>query len=156
MTDATATPPRRRSSILELDARTKQRNAAEARFRTYGAVAVGIGILALVILLVTILGRATPAFTQTFIVMDVNLNQERLDENGNRDPEDLKKVSTFGYAPLIRDAAQLLVRQIEGDVDGLTDEMIGDMISKEAPAQLRNYVIANPRRSARAKASNSW
>ncbi|PWR03408.1 phosphate ABC transporter permease PtsA [Meridianimarinicoccus roseus] len=149
MTDATApsapvSGDAEPSSLFTQTNRTKRRNAAEKRFKAYGLGAIGIGILSLVVLLVSILGNGLPAFKQTYVVMDVTLDESVLDPNGNRNPEDIAKVLTFGYTPIIRGAAQNLVREMGGEVEGLTDGMIGDMISKEAAGQLRRFVLANP------------
>jgi phosphate transport system permease protein len=153
MTDATAPDlpmdlPSRGKSLYDETDRTRRRNAAERRFRVYGLIAISIGIASLIALLVSILGNGLPAFKQTYIVMDVTLSEDVLDKQGNRNRDDIAKVMTFGYAPLIRAAAQDLVRNLETgadtDVAGLTDAMIGDMISREAPGQLRRFVLANP------------
>ena len=150
MTDATAPlgseapKSKHAASLFDEDARTKKRNAAEKRFQMYGIGAIGIGIFFLVVLLVSIVRSGIPAFTQTFIEVPVYLNAEVLDKNGNRDPADLAKVSTFGYAPLID---QAIFDKVQAD--GLTTafEDAGDMrnmISASAPAILRDYVLANP------------
>jgi phosphate transport system permease protein len=145
MTDAAATPlAGRRPSLLEADARTRRRNAAEARFKMYGAIAVALGVIALIVLLTSILRGGIPAFFQTYVVMDVYLDEAKLDKNGNRDPADLAAVSTFGFAPLIKQATQDLIAEIGGEIEGLTEDLVGEMISKEAPAQLRRFVLNNP------------
>ena len=105
MTDITpmgAAAPYKHGSLLQLDERTRKRNAAEARFRAYGLAAIGFGLLMLIILVVTIVSRGTGAFQQTFVELDVELLEDKLDKNGNRDLEEIAKVSTFGYAPLIQ------------------------------------------------------
>ncbi|MEM0947639.1 MAG: phosphate ABC transporter permease PstA [Pseudomonadota bacterium] len=146
MTDIAASPSaqpaRTKSSLLQLDARTKRRNAAEARFRLYGMIAVAISVLALVFLLSSILSNGLSAFWQTYIVLDVELTEEKLDKNGNRDPADLAKVSTFGYAPLIRDAMEAKIAEKGIVIEGLEDPE--DLISNEAAAQMRRFVLANP------------
>ncbi len=91
MTDATlrispAHAPRARGSLLVQDERTRKRNAAEARFKAYGLIAIGIGLLMLVILWSTTSCRAAPArFQQTFVTLEVELPADKLDKNGNRD-----------------------------------------------------------------------
>ncbi|QIE41798.1 phosphate ABC transporter permease PstA [Meridianimarinicoccus aquatilis] len=150
MTDASASPvspaaaPSAPSSLYEQSSRTKKRNASEKRFRAYGLTAIAVGLMSLVVLLISILGNGLPSFKQTYIVMDVELRADVLDKNGNRDPADIAKVMTFGYTPLIKQAAQAMVQEMGSDIEGLTDKMIGDMISKEAAGQLRNYVMKNP------------
>jgi phosphate transport system permease protein len=131
-------------SLYHTDTRTRRRNAAEARFRFYGLAAIGIGILSLAVLLTSILSNGVPAFFQTYVVMDVELKADVLDPAGNRNPEDIAKVMTFAYAPLIKAATSRLVAEVGDEVPGFTEAMAGKMISQEANGQLRNFVIANP------------
>ena len=95
-----------KTSLLTLDARTKKRNAAETRFRAYGIAAIGAGLAMLILLLVTIFSNGLGAFQQTFVTLNVPLLEEKLDKNGSRDLEKIKKVSTFGYAPLLKKAME--------------------------------------------------
>ena len=67
MTDASmegAAAPRKGSSIHEIDARTRKRNASEKRFKAYGITAILIGLFFLVVLavLLLLLNRALDAF----------------------------------------------------------------------------------------------
>ncbi|MEL6643638.1 MAG: phosphate ABC transporter permease PstA [Pseudomonadota bacterium] len=147
MSDLTATDDlpaagRPKSSLLEQDARTKKRNAAEARFKMYGLIAVTLGLLALVLLVTSILSNGLSAFQQTYITLEVELPEDKLDKEGNRNRDEMAKVSTFGYSPLIATAVEAKVAELGLEIEGLTDP--GDIISKEAPAQLRNFVLANP------------
>ena len=83
-----------KSSLLVQDARTVKRNRAEKRFKAYGIAAISISLLFLLVLLVTIIGRGTGAFTQTYLTLPVELQESKLDKKGNRDLADIKKVST--------------------------------------------------------------
>ena len=94
----------KRVSLMEPDARTQKRKAAERRFRLYGIAGIATGIFFLIVLLVSIVSSGTGAFQQTFINASIYLDPAKLDKNGNRDIEDLRKVSTFGYTPLIQQA----------------------------------------------------
>ncbi len=145
MTDATVTPtpaPRTKGkSLMSEDARTKKRNAAEKRFRAYGLGAITVGLLFLVSLLWAIVQNGTPAFTQTFVTLDVALLEEKLDKTGNRDIDEIKKVSTFGYNPLIAEALVTATADIETEV---TDKDLKKILSASAAALLRDQVIANP------------
>ena len=144
MTDATVTRASepRKASLLQPDARTARRNAAEARFRIYGMVAVGIAVLALAFLVTSILRNGSGAFMQTYVTLDVLLDESKLDKSGNRDRDEMAKVSTFGYAPLIKDAMNAKIEELGIQIDGLAKPE--DLISKEAAAQMRNFVLANP------------
>ena len=147
MTDATsgaAMGSKTKTSLLAQDDRTKRRNAAEARFRAYGVVAITIAMLALVGLLSSILYNGSSAFRQTFITMDVYLDPAKLDKDGSGDIEKIAKVTTFGYAPLIKKSFEKKFEEDGIGVEGLKSKDAAKMISKEGPAELRRFVIANP------------
>lgn len=133
----------RGASLLVQDGRTKRRNAAEGRFKLYGIVAITIGLLMLLTLLFTIVSRGTGAFQQTFVTLSVPLLEDKLDKNGNRDLEEIKKVSTFGYAPLLKAAFETKVEDTGIETE-LKSKAMADILSKDAAAQLRDHVLANP------------
>ncbi|WP_108814221.1 phosphate ABC transporter permease PstA [Loktanella sp. Alg231-35] len=147
MTDAPApsTPavPPKGKSLLAQDDRTKRRNAAEKRFRAYGIAAISVGLLFLASLLWAIVQNGTPAFTQTFVNLEVALLEEKLDKNGNRDIDDIRKVSTFGYNPLINEALIVATADIETEVE---DGDLKKILSASAAAIVRDFVIENPDR----------
>jgi len=136
MTDATHT------SLLKQDARTTKRNRAEARFKAYGLTAIAIGMLMLIILLVTIVGRGTGAFQQTFVTVPVTLDAAKIDKKGNRNIDDIKKVSTFGYKPLLNAAFEKMVADGTLKSDLAPKKMAG-ILSKGAEAQMRDAVLAD-------------
>lgn len=147
MSDASlpgAVPVPKTSSLLVQDARTAKRNAAEARFKMYGLAAVITGILALVLLLASILSNGLSAFQQTYVTLEIALPEDKLDKSGTRDLEVMRKVSTFGYAPLIATAMEAKLAEAGIEIEGLTAKDAGAIISKDAPAQLRDFVLANP------------
>lgn len=150
MTDASVTSPdapkpvRPKKSLLQLDERTKKRNAKEARFKLYGKLAVGTGVLLLIVLLTSILSKGLPAFTQTYIKADIYLDPAKLDPKGNRDLAEMAKVTTFGYSPVIKASMQSVAERYQVDFPDITASLLSKMISKEAPSQLRTYVLANP------------
>lgn len=143
MTDATLNPAPS-GSLLVADARTRRRNAAEARFRAYGLGAIIISMLALVVLLFTIVTGGIGAFRQTYLTFPVTLDAAQLDKQGNRDPEQIKKVLTLTYGKLLEDALRQTIAQRKIDVPDLSDKDIGQLISKEAAAQLRAQVLDDP------------
>ncbi len=79
MTDLTAAPERKHASLKVADPRTKKRNAAEKRFKAYGLVAIGIGVVFLLTLAFSIVRSGAPAFTQYVMELDVTLSQEEFD-----------------------------------------------------------------------------
>ena len=141
MTEATKSG---KPSLFVRDPRAKRRAAAEKRFRAYGAAAIVAGLFFLVVLLATIVWNGIPAFTQTFITVNVDLNEDKLDKSGARDLAVMKKVSTFGYAPLIDAGLAKMLEDngIENPFD--KSKKLRAMISASAPAQVRDRVLANP------------
>jgi phosphate transport system permease protein len=130
------------NSLLVQNERVKKRNAAEKRFRAYGLTAIGIGLFALIMLVVSIFGNGASSFRQTFVTLNVELLEAKLDKSGVRDLAVMKKASTVTYAPLLRNALMDELATL-----GITDmkkKEVGNMISKEAAAQLRNLVLADP------------
>lgn len=146
MTDVStgAAPRPAGASLMTLSGRARARRAAEGRFRLYGLSAVVVAILALVVLLVSILGNGLGAFRQTFVAFPVTLDAAVLDPSGNRDPAALAKVTTIGYGKVLDQSllAALAARGI--DTHGLDNKAITALVSKEAAAQLRNRVLADP------------
>ncbi len=131
-------------SLLTQDARTKARNAAERRFRAYGLSAIIVALLALVWLLISIFSAGLPAFRQTFITLPVTLDATVLDKSGQRDPAQLSKVTTVGYAKVLSQALLAEVQAKGIALDGATDKQVGEMISQESAATLRDMVLADP------------
>lgn len=141
MTDATATA----IDAPDRATRTRRRYAAERRFRGYGIAAITIAIVALVVLLGSILSRGLPAFTQTFIKADIYLDPAVLDPSGSRDPEEIGKVLTFSYGPMIQASLQGLAEEMQaGPAPGITPQLLAGMVSEAATSQLRSYVMSNP------------
>ena len=144
MTDVIANgAPARHGSLLAVDSRTRRRNAAEARFRAYGVVALLIGLVFLVTLLFAIVTNGTRAFTQTFITLDVALPAEALDPEGTGDPAEIAKVTTFGYTPLIAEALVATLAQ-NGIETELPLQAMPNLVSSGAAAQIRDTVLADP------------
>lgn len=130
--------------LLALDDRTRRRNRAEARFRIYGLTAIATGLLFLVILLVTIIGNGTGAFQQAFLKVPVYLDPAKLDKNGTGNIEDIKKVSTFGYAPLLQQGLLDAVQDAGVETELSKAKDMKNLLSPSGPAQVRDYVLENP------------
>ena len=143
MTDAIQKPEKKKSSLLQLDARTRTRNAAEKRFKAYGMIAIAFGLLMLSILVFNIVTRGAGAYQQTFVALEVELLAGKLDKKGNRDLDDIKKISTFGYTPLLSNALEAKIIELGIETDLKAKKMVG-ILSKSAAAQVRNYVLNNP------------
>ncbi len=133
----------KKKSLLQLDARTRTRNAAETRFKAYGIIAIAFGLLMLAILVFNIVTRGAGAYQQTFIALEVELLAGKLDKKGNRNLDDIKKVSTFGYTLLLSNALEAKVAELGIETDLKAKKMVG-ILSKSAAAKVRDYVLNNP------------
>ena len=136
--------PNPHKSLFVASAQTKRRATAEKRFHMLGQTAIFIALSMLAILMTTIVAKGSGAFQQSFITLDVALLEVKLDKKGTRNPDNLKKVTTFGYAPLIKAALEQVVaaRGIETD---LTSKDMAAIVSKSAAAQMRDRVLNDPR-----------
>ena len=133
------------NSLFNISDKTKNRNAAERRFRMYGILAISIGLLMLLVLASTIILRGTSAFQQTFINLEVDLLESKLDKKGNRNVDDIKKVSTFGYSPILVNAMKKVLEKHEISTS-LKKKALGGIISKSAPSQIRDFVLEDVNR----------
>ena len=133
-----------KTSLLAADPRTRKRNAAEARFRAYGLAAIAVALVMLVVLLVTIFSGGLGAFRQTYLTIPVTLDAAQLDKKGNRNPEDIKKDLTLTYGKILDKALDAAITDKGIQVPGLSDKDISGLISKEASADLRGQVLADP------------
>lgn len=135
---------RPKQSILTPSSEMKRRNAAEARFRVYGLVAIAISLITLAIMLFTIFRDGTSAFHQATLTLPIELSAKTLDPKGNRNRDEMSKVTTVGYQKVL--AAALVAELAKRDItqDGVSDKDIAGLISKDAAGQLRADILANP------------
>ena len=136
--------PNPHKSLFVTSAQTKRRATAEKRFHMLGLTAIFIALSMLAILMTTIVAKGSGAFQQSFITLDVALLEAKLDKKGTRNPDNLKKVTTFGYAPLIKAALEQVV-VARGIETGLTSKDMAAIVSKSAAAQMRDRVLNDPR-----------
>ncbi len=117
-----------------------RRLRSEKRFRAYGIVAIVLAILMLLFLAGTIVSNGYPAFFQTWLKVDVLLDEELIAPDGETDPQTLREDGDFRgalieslvarYKPAGREQENLLVA----------------MFSTDAERTLQNFTIANPDR----------
>ena len=131
-------------SLYEPSPSVRRRNAAEARFKAYGLASITISLAVLAVMLVTIFSDGVSAFRQASLTFPVALDPAVLDEDGNRDPEEMKSVSTIGYGRVLEAAFAAHVQSLGIDLTGVDEDALGDMLSRDAPAELRDRVLADP------------
>lgn len=128
--------PRRPIDIVK--AGLKRRHAEERRFRFYGRLAIGAGLLFLTLLFTSIVANGYSAFVQSYIQIEVNLDARVLDPQGNGDPAQLQ---TADYGGLVKQA----MRDAFPDVSGRRDKRaLYALVSSGADYDLRNMVLADP------------
>ena len=122
-------------SLLVEDRAMKRRNAAEKRFRVYGLIAIGVGIVSLVLLLSSVFLNGAGAFRQTFIIMPLTVTAEEVAD------AESSMLKTAKYKALIDRAftAGLAERGVDVDPD-----LAQSLLSDDAAAQLRAHVLAHP------------
>ncbi len=125
-------------SAIILKSAGSKRHRAESRFRAYGLIAIAISLSFLLIMIGSITMRGTAAFKQTFVQIEVNLPTEKLDPEGTRDPEVLRKAR---YGKLLKSA----LREQFPDAKKRADKKsLYKLISSTAEYSIRDQVAANP------------
>jgi phosphate transport system permease protein len=124
-------------SLLQTDPHTKKRNAAEKRFRMYGLSAIGIALIALVILLVSIIGNGASSFRQTYLSFPVTINAAEIEA------AESALLKTGAYNKIIQ--TSLLTYLTENDLlQDIPEEDAFGIISDEAGTTFRDFILANP------------
>jgi phosphate transport system permease protein len=145
MTDISAAAgPRPKHSILVASPDMKRRNAAEARFKIYGILAIVIALGTLAIMLFTIFRDGISSFHQAQLAFPMELSAEVLDPKGNRNRDEMTKVTTVGYAKVLVAALQAELDKQGIAQEGVSAKEVGELVSKDAAGQLRAMVLANP------------
>lgn len=121
-----------------VQASLKKRYAREKRFQLYGRIAVLTGFFFLFLLLADIIGKGTPAFTQSFINVSLTLDPVQLDIQANPSADDLRKAD---YSAVIKQGLRGMFPDVEGRKQ---KKQLYHLISVGAQYQLRDYVIDNP------------
>tara|TARA_R110002073_G_scaffold120007_3_gene261705 strand:+ start:459 stop:1790 length:1332 start_codon:yes stop_codon:yes gene_type:complete len=116
----------------------KRRYAAEARFKAYGIIAIGLALAAILTLFTTIISSGLPTFTETKIQLTVNIDEQVIDPSGERDPEILARAN---YRKLVLGAMSDLFPDVTGRRD--KRELTG-MLSRGASYQMQQAVTADP------------
>ena len=147
MSDASINPsdlPHKSESLLVPSTLMRRRNAAETRFKAYGIAAIVISLATLGIMLFTIFSDGVSAFSQATLRFPVTMDAETLDPKGNRDIAEMTKVTTVGYKKVLEKSLIAELNQRQVAVDGVSEKDIGAFISGDAPARLRDMVLADP------------
>ncbi|WP_455211417.1 DUF3333 domain-containing protein, partial [Kaarinaea lacus] len=86
-----------------------KRKAAERRFRFYGKLAIFMGMLFLAVLFTSIVGNGYTAFVQTYVKLDVYIDPQIVDPQGERDQEVL---SGANYGGLVKSTLRSMFPEV--------------------------------------------
>ncbi len=136
------TPPRQ--SILTAHPGMRRRNAAEARFKAYGLAAITVSLSVLAVMLWTIFSSGISAFSQAKLTFQVTLSSQTLDPKGNRNRDEMAKITTIGYGRMLGAAFTDELARRGIPTTGISAKELTSLVSKDAPGVLRAEVLANP------------
>ncbi len=116
-----------------------KRYAREKRFRAYGIASITLSILFLGLLMFNIFSKGLPAFTSTYIKLDVLLDAQTLGVTAESTPEQLR---TANYAGVVNNSLQTLIPNVE---DRKEKKALKSLVSGDAPYDLQRLVLADPK-----------
>jgi len=122
----------------KIEAGLRKRYAKEKRFRVYGIISLFISFAFLTVLLVTIFSKGLPAFQQTYIKLEIELNEATLGINKDSDEDALFFAS---YSKVVKNS----LKEMFPDVKGRKQKRaLKNLVSKSAAYELRDLVIDKP------------
>jgi len=125
-------------TTARVKASLNKRYAAEKRFRLYGIVAIGASIGFLFLLLASIVSKGLPAFTQTFVKLDVALSTESL---GLPETPSAQELRAANFSGLIKQTLRDRFPEVSSRGD---KKALYSLISTGAEYELYDRVAAKP------------
>lgn len=116
----------------------KKRYAKEKRFRFFGIVSLMISFAFLLVLLFTIFSKGLPAFQQTYIKLDVVLDESTLGINKDSGEEALFSTS---YSKVIKNSLNKMFPGVKGRKQ---KRALKNLVSNSANYDLRDKVLNDP------------
>lgn len=115
-----------------------RRYRSERVFRSFGLGALFVGLAFLGFFFFTLIANGYSAFQQTRILLDIEFDPERIDPDGTRDPDVLRRAD---YQALVRESLMSRFPEVTGR--GERRELFA-MLSSGAAMDLRDRVVARP------------
>ncbi|WP_373502923.1 DUF3333 domain-containing protein, partial [Aestuariivirga sp.] len=138
MTDIAAAKPTAMAKPTVSNELVAKRYASERRFRAYGIGAIVVTGLFVLVLLIDIIGKGLPAFTEHRLVLDVTASAEAIDPQNTGDPA---KIRGGDFDTIIRDA---LRDQLPGVTSRADRKLLLRLLSSGAADDFRNMMVADP------------
>ncbi|MBL1419250.1 MAG: phosphate ABC transporter permease PstA [Alphaproteobacteria bacterium] len=118
-------------------AHIKKRYAAERRFKMYGLLAIMFALGFLAIMLVTITFRALPAFSQTYVKVDIEFSENVIDPDGAREKVQIAKAD---FQKIVRDGIYALFPEVTNRKE---KRKLKKLISSEAGYHIARVLLAD-------------
>jgi phosphate transport system permease protein len=115
-----------------------KRYAREKRFRAYGVMSISLSLLFLALLMVNIFSKGLPAFTSTYLKLDVTLDTQTLGVTAT-DPAD--KLRSADYSSVVNNSLKTLFPDVE---DRKQKKALKSLVSGDAQYELQHMVLDNP------------
>jgi phosphate transport system permease protein len=122
-----------------IQASLKKRYARERRFQWYGRIAVLIGFVFLFTLLTDIVVKGAPAFTQSFIKLDIDFDPQRM---GISEHATTDEIARADYDAVVKSSLLARFPQVTSRDE---KKLLYGLISAAAEYDLRDMVINNPK-----------
>jgi phosphate transport system permease protein len=116
-----------------------KRYAREKRFRAYGFLSIALSLTFLVLLMFNIFSKGLPAFTSTYIKLDVTLDAQTLGVTADSTPEQLR---TASYNTVVQNGVQALFPAVE---ERKQKKALKSLVSGDAQYELQRMVLADPK-----------
>ena len=116
----------------------KKRYAKEKRFRLYGIASLVVSFSFLLVLLFTIVSEGWPAFQQSYVKIDITLDEEVLGIDKNSDEDALYSAS---YSKIVRNGLNEMFPGVKGRKQ---KRALKNIVSNSAQYEIRDMVVADP------------
>ena len=121
-----------------VNAGLQRRHAAERRFRSYGLIAISLGLLFVVLMFANIIAKGYPAFWQTYVQVPISFDPAVIDPQGTRDPA---AIESADYAALVRAGMRRMFPAVEGRTEL---RALYALVSSDATYELQRRIHQNP------------
>ncbi len=121
-----------------IQAGLKKRYAKEKRFRFYGLLSIVISFTFLLVLLVTIFSKGWPAFQQSYVKLDVELDATTLGVSKDSSSDEIYSAN---YSKVIKNALERMFPGVKGRKK---KRDLKNIVSNAASYTLRDSVIEDP------------
>jgi len=115
-----------------------KRKAAERRFKLYGKIAIGMGLMFLLLLFGSIISNGYTAFVQTYVKLEVYIDPDRIDPGGKRDTQELSRAD---YGGLVKATLRDMFPEVQSRRE---KRQLYRLVSTGASYQIREQIMQNP------------